>query len=165
MTPSQTIRVMIVDDQPAVRSALTAYLLVANDLELVGTAANGQEAVELCGTYQPDIILMDIRMPKMDGVEATRQITQQYPHVSVLALTSFLEPDLVQDILTAGAAGYLLKNIDAKKLSDAIRATCRGESVLDKAAYKLLFQTKKEDEEEETVSTEVYRKGIWHHRE
>lgn len=150
MTLSQLIRVLIVDDQPAVRSALEAALFLDDDLQLVGTAKNGLEAVSLCRERNPNVVLMDIRMPEMDGVEATRQIRQTYPQIAVLAITSFLEPALVQNMVKAGAMGYLLKDINADQLSNAIRATYAGESVMNKEAYKILFETTDEVVHQET---------------
>ncbi len=138
---SQPIRVMIVEDQPAVRSALEAALSIDDTVEFVGAAANGKEAVDLCSHYKPHVVLMDIRMPEMDGIEATARIRKQHPQVDVLALTSFLEPELVHNMIKAGATGYLLKQINADELSAAIHATYIGESVLDKGAYKTLFET------------------------
>jgi two-component system, NarL family, response regulator LiaR len=124
------IRVLIVDDHAVVRSGLAAFLMAFDDLELVGQAASGQEAVYLCPQLQPDVVLMDLMMPNMDGATATRFIRQQCPHVQVIALTSFREDELVQAVLQAGAIAYLLKNVDADELAGAIRAAHTGRLTL-----------------------------------
>src|SRR5512136_2394834 len=108
MTDEPRIKIMIVDDHAVVRSGLSAFLSVVPDLELVGEAENGDEAVRRCGLLHPDVILMDLMMPGTNGVAATRLIREKYPSVHVLALTSFEEDSLVQDALRAGATGYLM---------------------------------------------------------
>ena len=100
-----TIRVMLVDDHAVVRSGLSAFLLAFDDLELVGDAADGAEALNLCSRVRPDVVLMDLVMPRMDGATATRAIREKYPDTQVIALTSFKEDELVQDALKAGAIG------------------------------------------------------------
>lgn len=139
MTKQKSHRVLIVDDQAAVRSALKAMLSVMDDLQLVGEAADGAMAIKLCQAAQPDLVLMDVLMPIMNGADATKAIRTQYPQVIVLALTSFLEPALVQGMMNAGAMGYLLKNGSADELADTIRAACTGHAVFDPEAYKALF--------------------------
>jgi NarL family two-component system response regulator LiaR len=121
---TKPIRVMIVDDHEMVRSGLATFLEAFDDLELVGEAANGTEAVRLCATVRPNVILMDLVMPEMDGVAATRAIRQAYPAVQVIALTSFGDQDLVQRALRAGAFSYLLKNASIAQMADAIRTAC-----------------------------------------
>jgi NarL family two-component system response regulator LiaR len=133
-------RVAIVDDHAMVRSGLAAFLSVAEDLELVGEAANGQEALRLCAAEAPDVVLMDLVMPGMDGVEATRQIRARFPSIRVIALTSFPEDRLVQDVLEAGALSYLLKNVGADELARAIRAAREGRSTLAPEAAQVLIQ-------------------------
>ena len=113
---------MIVDDHAVVRSGLSAFLMAFDDLEYVGEAAGGAEAVERCLVVRPDVILMDLVMPDVDGAEATRRIKEACPDVQVIALTSYREDDLVQGALRAGALSYLLKNVSAGELADAIRA-------------------------------------------
>lgn len=140
MTQSQLIRVMLVDDHTMVRRGLATFLKVYDDLELVGEAADGESAVQLCGRILPDVILMDMVMPDMDGVTATGIIHQQFPTVQVIALTSFKEENLVQDALQAGAIGYLLKDISAKKLAQAIRDAHAGRSTLSPEAAQALIQ-------------------------
>jgi two-component system, NarL family, response regulator LiaR len=130
MTLSAPIRVMLVDDHAMVRRGLATFLKVFDDLELVGEAADGETAVQLCGRILPDVILMDMVMPDIDGVTATRLIRQRFPTVQVLALTSFKEAGLVQSALQAGAIGYLLKNVSAEELARAIRAAHAGRGTL-----------------------------------
>ena len=116
------IRVLIVDDQAIVRNGLRYFLLAFEDLELVGEAADGRYAVRLCAEIQPDVVLMDLMMPEMDGISATRAIRQRWPEMQVIALTSFSDEELAQEALEAGATSYVLKSISADKLADAIRA-------------------------------------------
>lgn len=124
------IRVMLVDDHAMVRRGLTTFLKVFDDLELVGEAADGETAMNLCGQIMPDVILMDLLMPDVDGITATRVIRQRHPTVQVIALTSFKEAALVQGALRAGAVGYLLKNVLADELAQAIRAAHVGRGTL-----------------------------------
>jgi serine phosphatase RsbU (regulator of sigma subunit)/DNA-binding NarL/FixJ family response regulator len=138
MTRSSPIRVMLVDDHAMVRRGLTAFLLAFDDLQLVGEASNGQEAVRLCEQLEPDVILMDLVMPEMDGAAATRIIRKRHPQIQVLALTSFKEKDLVQTALDAGAIGYLLKNISTAELADAIREAHAGRPTLAPEASQAL---------------------------
>lgn len=141
MADKKLIRVMIVDDHSIVRSGLSAFLLVHTDLQLVGEAQNGQRAVDLCAELMPDVILMDLMMPVMDGVTATREIRRRFPQVQVLALTSFQEESLVKEALQAGAVGYLLKDISADELADAIRAAASGKPTLSPEAAQVLIQS------------------------
>jgi NarL family two-component system response regulator LiaR len=124
------IRVMVVDDHAVVRSGLRALLLVSHDLELVGEASNGNEAIRLCAQLQPDVVLMDMVMPEMDGAAATQVIRHNYPRVRIVALTGFMQDNLVQRALHAGAIGYLLKDASADELADAIRDAHAGRSIL-----------------------------------
>ena len=130
MSKPNSIRVLIVDDHRVVRSGLAAFLMAFDDLELVGEAANGKDAVHLCGQVRPDVVLMDLMMPEMDGAVATHAIRQQYPRIQVIALTSFREAELVQAVLQAGAIGYLLKNVAADELAEAVRAAYSGRPTL-----------------------------------
>ena len=139
-SPPSMIRVMLVDDHKVVRSGLTALLYAYDDLELVGEAADGEEAVRLCARVQPDVILMDLLMPRMDGPTATRAIRQRFPNIQILVLTSFKEDNLVHDALKAGAIGYLLKNVTPDELANAIRAAYRGRRTLAPEAAEVLIQ-------------------------
>jgi NarL family two-component system response regulator LiaR len=134
------IKVMLVDDHAVVRSGLGAFLLVFDDLELVGEASSGEEAVRLCEQLQPDVILMDLVMPGMDGAAATRAIREHCPQIQVIALTSFKEQELVEGALEAGAIGYLLKNVSADELAEAIRAAHAGKPTLAPEATQALIQ-------------------------
>lgn len=142
MSESQPIRVMLVDEHAVVRSGLSAFLMVFDDLELVGEATGGEEAVRMCERVRPDVVLMDLVMPGMDGAEATRLIREKCPQIQVIALTSFKEQDLVERVLQAGAIGYLLKNVTAEELAEAIRAAHHGRPTLaPEAAQALIHAT------------------------
>jgi NarL family two-component system response regulator LiaR len=141
MSTPHTIRVMIVDDHDMVRRGLSAFLKAKPDLELVGEARNGREALIVCEKVQPDVILMDLVMPEMSGAEATRAIRERCPLVQVIALTSFQDKELVQQALQAGAISYLLKNVSANELADAIRGAHSGRSTLAPEAAQALVQS------------------------
>jgi len=133
------IRVVIADDHGVVRGGLTQLLGTLDDVELVGTAANGTEAVALSSAEQPDVVLMDLEMPEMDGIEATRRIKEERPDVAVVILTSFSDRERILRALDAGAVGYLLKDAESDELARSIRAAARGDAPLDpKAARELL---------------------------
>ncbi|MCB0258079.1 MAG: response regulator transcription factor, partial [Anaerolineae bacterium] len=131
---------MIVDDHAVVRSGLAAFLMVQDDLVLVGEAGSGAEALRLCVDAAPDVVLMDLVMPVMDGAETTAAIKARCPHVQVVALTSFREDELVQGALRAGAISYLLKNVTADELAEAIRAAHAGRSTLAPEATQALIR-------------------------
>jgi two-component system, NarL family, response regulator LiaR len=138
MSEPTQIRVLIVDDHAVVRSGLSKFLLVSRDLELVGEAADGAEAVQQVALRQPDVVLMDLMMPGTDGVTATRAIRQKYPRTQVVALTSFAEEAMVQGALQAGAVGYLQKNVTAAELASAIRSAHAGRMILSSEAAQVL---------------------------
>jgi two-component system, NarL family, response regulator LiaR len=138
MSSSQPIRVMLVDDHAMVRLGLATFLMVYDDLVLAGEAASGEAALELCSQVSPDVILMDLMMPDMDGATATRLIRQQFPKVQVVALTSYKEEQVVQAALQAGAIGYLLKDVSADELARAIRAAHAGRATLSPEAAQAL---------------------------
>jgi NarL family two-component system response regulator LiaR len=140
MTATKPIRVMIVDDHAVVRGGLKFFLLGFDDLELAGEAEDGEEALRLCDQLHPDVILMDMMMPGIDGATATQTIRQRYPKVQVIALTSFKEQDLVQRALQAGAIGYLLKDVQADELAEAVRAAHAGRPTLAPEATQALIQ-------------------------
>ena len=148
MTTNTTIRVMLVDDHDMVRRGLATFLMAKPDLELVGEAADGYEALEVCAEVEPDVILMDLIMPGMDGVEATRAVRQRWPETQVIALTSFQEKQLIRDALEAGAIGYLLKNVNVEELAAAIRSAYAGQSALAPEAIQVLLQDEVTDVEE-----------------
>lgn len=147
-----TIRVMLVDDHAVVRSGLSAFLMVSPDLELVGEAENGQQAVTRAGLLQPDVILMDLMMPVMDGVAATQAIKRQYPAIQIIALTSFQEDELVQGALRAGAVGYLMKDVTARELAAAIRAAKAGKMTLSPEATQALVRAAQQAQETEALT-------------
>lgn len=141
---TERIRVLIVDDHSVVRSGLVAFLLAYDDLELVGEAGGGEEAVRACKEARPDVVLMDLVMPGMDGATTTRAIRENHPDIQIIALTSFPEEDLVQAALKAGAIGYLLKNVSADELAQAIKAAHNGKPTLaPEAAQALIHATSK----------------------
>lgn len=139
------IRVMVVDDHLVVREGFGVLLKAFSDLAWVGEAENGREAIRLCATLKPDVILMDMVMPEVDGVEATRQIRQHDADIQVIALTSFTDDkQLVQAALEAGAIGYLFKNISAQDLVQAVRSAYEGKSILAPEVMRMLIQAKTE---------------------
>jgi NarL family two-component system response regulator LiaR len=140
MSESHPIRVMIVDDHSMVRRGLATILKIRPDLELVGEANNGREALHQCEEVRPDVILMDLVMPEMSGAEATKLIRERYASVQVIALTSFQEKELVREALQAGAISYLLKNVSAEDLAAAIREAHAGRSTLAPEAIQALIQ-------------------------
>jgi NarL family two-component system response regulator LiaR len=132
---------MLVDDHTMVRKGLATFLKVFDDLQLVGEAESGPAAIQLCGEVLPDVILMDMIMPEMDGATTTRIICEKYPQVQVIALTSFKEGDLVKNALEAGAIAYLLKDVSADVLARAIRAAHVGRATLSPEAAQALVET------------------------
>jgi NarL family two-component system response regulator LiaR len=132
------IRVLLVDDHAVVRSGLSKFLLVNKDLELAGEASDGAEAIQMAATCHPDVILMDVLMPGMDGISATREIHRKYPQMKIVALTSFSEQNMVQGALQAGAIGYLQKNVTALELGNAIRSAYAGRMTLSPEAAEVL---------------------------
>ena len=138
---SPPIRVILVDDHTMVRKGLALFLRSFPDLELVGEAGRGADAIELCSEVQPDVVLMDIVMPETDGIVTTRSIRKQYPQIQVIALTSFLEGDLVKNALEAGAIAYLQKDVSADDLARAIRAAHSGRATLSPDAAQALVES------------------------
>jgi len=138
MNQNQTIKVLIVDDHAMVRRGLSTFLKVRPELELVGEGSSGEEALQLCQSLQPDVVLMDLKMPGMDGVTATRNITEKYPDIRVIVLTSFQEEELIRKALGAGAISYLLKNVSAMELTKAIQSAHAGFSTLTREAVEVL---------------------------
>jgi NarL family two-component system response regulator LiaR len=140
MSQADLIRVMVVDDHAVVRSGLAAFLMAFDDLELAAEARSGEEAIRLCRREQPDVILMDMVMPEVDGAQATEAIREEFPDVQVIALTSFKDEDLVQRAMQAGAIGYLLKNATAHELAEAVRAAKAGHPTLSREAAEVLIR-------------------------
>jgi DNA-binding NarL/FixJ family response regulator len=157
---SSPIRVLIVDDHHVVRQGLRIYLDIDKDLVVIGEASNGQEACDFAASLKPDIILMDIMMPGMDGLQAIQRIKMTHPEIEIIALTSMLEDDKVFKAIHAGAMGYLLKDTKADALAKAIKGAFRGEVQLDPEAAKRLIREVRTPESPEKLTereTEVLR--------
>ena len=140
------IRVLIADDHHVVRRGLLFFLKTQKDIEVIGEAKNGVEAVGLVENLQPDVVLMDLVMPEMDGIQATQEIKKKWPNVEVLMLTSFSDKDHVLPAIEAGAAGYQLKDIEPDDLVNSIRKIMRGESIIHPVATSQLEETIREEE-------------------
>ena len=136
------IRVVIADDHAVVRHGLRQLLSTFADVELVGDAADGEAAVALCAERRPDVVLMDLEMPEVDGVEATRRIKSENPAAAVVVLTSVSDRDRIMRALDAGAAGYLLKDVEPEELRKAIEAAARGDAPLDPRAARMLLSAR-----------------------
>lgn len=145
MSEIKPIRVMLVDDHDMVRRGLAVFLKAKPDMELVGEARDGEEALQMCKELEPDVVLMDLVLPKMDGTIATRLIREQFPGVQIIALTSFQDKELVQEVLQAGAISYLLKDVSAHDLAEAIRGAYVGRSTLSPEATKALIQAARQE--------------------
>ena len=143
-TPKQLdafpVQVLIVDDHPMMRKGLRSFLEVTRGLECVGEAESGEEAIEVCIQLSPHVAIMDMMMPGMGGVAATRVLRERCPQTRVIALTSFAEPRLVQEAVNAGATGYLLKNVSASELADAVFAAAEGRTMMGPEAVQALVQ-------------------------
>src|SRR5918998_3299995 len=133
-------RILIADDHDLVREGLRAVLSGEADLEVVGEATDGQEALQVCRSLKPDLVLMDVRMPKSDGLEATRAIKEEMPGVSVVMVTMHENPDYLLEAIRAGAAGYILKDAEGERLVGAVRRTLNGESPLNEGLAMQLLQ-------------------------
>ena len=138
---ARAIRVLFVDDHPLAQSGMRNFLEAFRDLELVGAASSGEEALALCAQARPDVVLMDLLMPGMGGVAATRAIKAHHPQIQIIVLTSYQDNALVEQALRAGARSYLLKNLSAFDLAQAIRAAHAGRAVLAPEATAALLQT------------------------
>jgi NarL family two-component system response regulator LiaR len=141
MSDRGPIRALSVDDHEIMRGGIHYLLLAVDDIELVGEARNGEDAIHLCETLHPDVILMDMRMPGMDGIETTQLIRERYPGIQILALTSFEEEEMIQQAMQAGAIGYLQKGISIDELADAIRSAHAGKPTLSPEAFNVLVQS------------------------
>jgi DNA-binding NarL/FixJ family response regulator len=140
------IRVLVVDDHAVVRTGISSLLDAAADVELVGSAADGADAVERCAELRPDVVLMDLSMPGMDGVEATRRILAGEQPPQVVVLTSFSDRDRILSALDAGAIGYLLKDAEPDDVLEGVRAAARGESPLDPRAARTMLAARRRPE-------------------
>lgn len=141
MVAQTPIRIVIVDDHAMLRRGLAVFLMSYTDLKLVGEASNGREGLALCADKQPNIVLMDLMMPIMDGITATRLIRHEFPDIQVIALTSFGEERLIKDVLEAGAISYLFKKVSADDLAKAIRAAQNGLSTFAPEVTEILVQS------------------------
>lgn len=147
---SSPARVLIADDHALVREGMRTMLVTEPDLKIVGEAANGRDALELCRELCPDLVLMDVRMPKMDGLEATRAIKEVHPQTSVLVVTSHNNPEYLLEAIRAGAAGYVLKEAAKHELLDAVRRVLSGESPLDQMLAMRLLRSMADEADRET---------------
>jgi NarL family two-component system response regulator LiaR len=152
MATKTKIRVMIVDDHAVVRSGLGAFLMSIPDLDLIGEAENGEQAVARARLLQPEVILMDLLMPEMDGVTATRLIKEYNPSIQIIALTSFPDDELVQNVLKAGAIGYLMKNISARELEAAVRSAYDKKMILSPEAAQSLLRSSQHADDPEALT-------------
>lgn len=135
------MKILLCDDQAVIRDGLEMLLTLEKDFQVVGSAQDGQEALELVAKRQPDLVLMDLKMPGMNGIEATREIRKKFPDIKILVLTTYDEDEWVFDAVRAGASGYLLKDTPRQKIIEAIRGTVEGKSFVDPAvAGKLMNQ-------------------------
>lgn len=151
-----TIRILLVDDHSVVRQGLRMFLGLDPDLEVVGEASNGAEGIELVSQLQPDVVLMDLLMPVMDGITAIQQLRKEFPDVEVIALTSILEDDKVVGAVRAGAIGYLLKDTQADELCRAIKAAADGQVQLSpQAVARLMREIKAPDRPEKLTERET----------
>jgi DNA-binding NarL/FixJ family response regulator len=138
------IRVVLADDHGVIRDGLGRLIAALEDIELVGVAADGVEAVERCAELAPDVVLMDLEMPRLDGIEATRRVLVDHPGTAVLVLTSFSDRPRILGAIEAGACGYLLKDVAAEDVADGIRAAARGESPIDPRAARAILTAQSE---------------------
>jgi DNA-binding NarL/FixJ family response regulator len=138
------IRVLLADDHGVIRDGLGRLISSLEDIELVGTAADGVEAVALAAELAPDVVLMDLEMPRLDGIEATRQVLADHPSTAVLVLTSFSDRPRILGAIEAGACGYLLKDVAADEVAEGIRAAARGESPIDPRAARTILTAQAE---------------------
>jgi DNA-binding NarL/FixJ family response regulator len=146
------IRVLLADDHGVIRDGLGRLISSLEDIELVGTAADGVEAVALAAALAPDVVLMDLEMPRLDGIEATRQVLAEHPRTAVLVLTSFSDRPRILGAIEAGACGYLLKDVAADEVAEGIRAAARGESPIDPRAARTILTARAEPDPAQQLS-------------
>jgi two-component system, NarL family, response regulator LiaR len=153
MSKQKQIRVLIVDDHDMLRRGLALYIDTSPDLEVVGEAANGAEGVALCRQLGPDVVLMDLMMPEMDGVTAIRTLRGEFPELPIVALTSIIDEEMVQAALKAGASGYLLKTVGASELAKAIQAAHKGQVTLAPEVSRILVSAVQDADKESLPKT------------
>jgi DNA-binding NarL/FixJ family response regulator len=146
------IRVLLADDHGVIRDGLGRLISSLEDIELVGTAADGVEAVALAAQLAPDVVVMDLEMPRLDGIEATRQVLADHPRTAVLVLTSFSDRPRILGAIEAGACGYLLKDVAAEEVAEGIRAAARGESPIDPRAARTILTAQAEPDPAQQLS-------------
>ncbi len=154
MKKEKIIKILVVDDHSITREGIKTLLSIYDDLMYIGEAANGQEAVEACKKLRPDVVLMDMDMPILDGVSATKTIKAENKDVKILALTSFADKKLIRDAIQAGASGYIVKNISPAELADAIRSSFNGKIALSPEATEAIVKEIKEPETKDFRLTE-----------
>ena len=160
-TQTRSARVLIVDDHHFIRHGLHRMLSLAPDLEVIGEASNGREALQLCRTLHPDLVLMDVNMPEMDGLTATRAIKREHPEIAILMVTMHENPNYLLEALEAGAAGYVLKDVPAQRLINAIHRTFNGESpVNQELAAQLLRRLAEEKKHKKMAVPQAPRKAL-----
>jgi DNA-binding NarL/FixJ family response regulator len=150
---SEAIRVLVVDDHAVVREGLRTFLSLQDGIDVVGEAGDGREAVAMAERERPDVVLMDLVMPRLDGVQAMRELRARVPRARVIVLTSFLDDDRLLPAIRAGAAGYLLKNVEPSELARAVRAADAGEALIDPAVAARLVDALADDERDEQPLT------------
>ena len=153
-------RIVVADDHPLFRSALTSILSGNSDLEVIGEVADGREALKLCRKLRPDLVLMDVMMPQMDGLAATRAVKQEFPDTAVLILTSYEDPDYLFDAIKAGAAGYILKVTSPLEIIDAVRSVLSDESPLSQELSALLLRRLIKEKQEKPNQDTAYRNPL-----
>lgn len=147
MATTKPIQIILVDDHKVVHQALAEMISFVDDFELVAQGGNGQEAIDLCNEFVPDIVLMDVVMPVIDGIEATRKILKQHPNIKILALSSFQDDVSVNSMLRSGAVGYVLKNAPVDELENIIRTVIEGKAVIDAALMQSILQPHRVDDD------------------
>jgi len=144
MTEKKIIKVIVVDDHPLVRHGIKTVFEASDDIEMIAEAENGKDAIEICAKFKPDVVIMDMVMPILDGVEATRELVKRFPDIKVIALTSFNDKDLIKKSLKAGAVSFILKNISGAKLVKTIKDVYKGKFVLSSNATKIMLSELRE---------------------
>jgi two-component system, NarL family, response regulator LiaR len=162
MTEKKVIKVIVVDDHPLVRHGIKTVFEAYDDIEMVAEAENGKEAIEICAKHKPDVVIMDMVMPILDGAEATSQLIKRFPDIKVIALTSFNDKDLIKKSLKAGAVSFILKNVSGAKLVKVIKDVYRGNYVLSPNATKILLTELREKTDDNIKLTKREKEILTH---